>query len=337
MQSVLHSIVGPKEVHPENLNGRVALVTGGALGIGYEVSRSLALAGVKVIMVNRKEEQGDDAIADVKKQKPDAQIEWKGCDMGNLKQVQSVFTEIASSLHRLDFLVLSAGINTNQYGEDADGIDRHFGVNWLGHFYICNLLWPLLRKTSKLGESPAPRVVFESSEMHRFAPAKTHFASLEELNNPDIDPTQLYGRTKLAMILGAKYGLRDQVIKPNNDRIYALSVHPGAVNTEMQHQWKDAYPGITGQLIYSLTTMAGRSVEQGSYSALWALTDPSIEKKDDTGNDLNGYYFSDPDTPGKETSQASDPALGKALWELSERLVREKVGKDGLEDWNKTA
>lgn len=105
----------------------------------------------------------------------------------------------------------------------------------------------------------------------------------------------------------------------------------------MQHQWKDAYPGITGQLIYSLTTMAGRSVEQGSYSALWALTDPSIEKKDDTGNDLNGYYFSDPDTPGKETSQASDPALGKALWELSERLVREKVGKDGLEDWNKTA
>lgn len=35
MQSFLHKVVGPKEVHPENLDGRVAVVTGGALGIGY--------------------------------------------------------------------------------------------------------------------------------------------------------------------------------------------------------------------------------------------------------------------------------------------------------------
>ena len=36
MQSVLHKVLGPKEVHPENLEGRVAVVTGGALGIGYD-------------------------------------------------------------------------------------------------------------------------------------------------------------------------------------------------------------------------------------------------------------------------------------------------------------
>lgn len=35
MQSILHKVVGPKEVHPVNLDGRVAVVTGGALGIGY--------------------------------------------------------------------------------------------------------------------------------------------------------------------------------------------------------------------------------------------------------------------------------------------------------------
>lgn len=41
----------------------------------------------------------------------------------------------------------------------------------------------------------------------------------------------LYGRTKLAMILGVKYGLVERVIKPNGDNIYALSVHPGVVGT----------------------------------------------------------------------------------------------------------
>lgn len=46
-----------------------------------------------------------------------------------------------------------------------------------------------------------------------------------------MDPMKLYGRTKLAMILGTKYGLVEQVIKPNGDDIYAIAVHPGAVCT----------------------------------------------------------------------------------------------------------
>ena len=41
MQSVLHKVIGPKEVHPKNLEGRVAVVTGGALGIGYNHSLPL--------------------------------------------------------------------------------------------------------------------------------------------------------------------------------------------------------------------------------------------------------------------------------------------------------
>jgi hypothetical protein len=65
--------------------------------------------------------------------------------------------------------------------------------------------------------------------MHRGAPSVIHFASLAEINNPELGPTELYGRTKVAIILGVKYGFVDRVIKPNGDNIYALSVHPGAV------------------------------------------------------------------------------------------------------------
>jgi NAD(P)-dependent dehydrogenase (short-subunit alcohol dehydrogenase family) len=118
----------------------------------------------------------------------------------------------------------------HQYGETHDKIDRHFQVNWLGQFYLTNLLWPLLRKTSKMPDTPAPRVVFESSEQHRAAPSGVKFGSLEEINNPDLGPLERYGRTKLAIILGVKYGLLEKVIKPNGDNIYALSVHPGAVS-----------------------------------------------------------------------------------------------------------
>ncbi|KAI0388791.1 hypothetical protein F5Y17DRAFT_179585 [Xylariaceae sp. FL0594] len=331
MQSVLHSVIGPrKEIH--DLTGRTAVVVGGAMGIGFEISKAFVLNGARVVMVNRKEEQGDEAIKQIKEEAgASAQVEWAGCDMGNLKEVKEVFTGLRERLDRLDLLILSAGINVNQYGETHDGIDRHFQVNWLGQFYATNLLYPLIRKTSQMPNTPPPRIVWESSEMHRTAPSVVHFGSLDEINDPTVGNTELYGRTKLAIILGAKYGLRDKVIKPNNDNIYVLSVHPGAVNTAMQQQWKDAYPGFLGKLLTTVMLAVGRDVEQGSYSALWAATSPEIEEKD-----WNGWYFADVGKPGKESAQASDPKLGDSLWDLSIRLIQQVVGEDALADWTKT-
>ncbi|KAJ5227789.1 hypothetical protein N7489_008497 [Penicillium chrysogenum] len=329
MQSSLKPVIGPrKEV--TDLTGRVAIVLGGALGIGYEISRAFVLNGARVIMVNRKEEQGDEAIKKIKKEAGDnANIEWIPCDMGDLKQTKETFTKIRSEEKRLDLLVLSAGINANQYGETNDRVDRHFQVNWLGQFYVCNLLFPLLRRTSRLPDTPAPRIVFLSSEQHRAAQKAVHFASLDEINNPKMGPIELYARSKLAIILGVKYGLLERVIKPNKDNIYALSVHPGAVNTAMQQQWKDAYPGITGKLIASAMLTVGRDVEQGSFSALYAATSPDIEERG-----WNGYYLTDPGEKGKESAQASDPRLGAALWDLSQQIIKEKLGDDAVTDWS---
>jgi hypothetical protein len=99
----------------------------------------------------------------------------------------------------------------------------------------------------------------------------------------------------------------------------------------MQQQWKDAYPGVLGKLITTAMLTVGRDVEQGSFSALYAATSPEIEEKS-----WNGYYFSDPGQLGKESKQASDPKLGAALWDLSQRLIHEKIGEDALVDWTKT-
>lgn len=365
MQSTLQKALnlGPQPIHPPptSLSGRVALVVGGALGIGRAVSRALAHGGCKrVIMVNRSREQGDEAKAFIEGDMPEelrgqekgqgegVEVEWVGCDMGNLKQVKEVFTKLREGLERLDYLVLSAGINANQYGLDADGIDQHFGVNYLGQFYVVNLLWPVLRKTAKMeGEQGnKPRVVFESSEVHRLAPGNVHFASLEEINDDKLGPTELYARTKLAMILLARYGLARKVVQENGEEVVAVAVHPGAVsapfllavtrssidniqvNTSMQQQWKEAYPGLTGKLLTWVNLTFGRGVEQGSYSALWALTSDEVK---------NGWYYTDPEQPGKESLQASDDKLGAALWDLSHRIIREKLGEDALVDWKTCA
>lgn len=49
---------------------------------------------------------------------------------------------------------------------------------------------------------------------------------------------------------------------------------------------------------------------------------------------MNAFYLTDPATPGKETAQAASPELRDNLWALSEQLIKDKVGTEGVADWN---
>jgi NAD(P)-dependent dehydrogenase (short-subunit alcohol dehydrogenase family) len=75
------------------------------------------LNGARVIMVNRKEEQGKEAINKIKLEAgEDAQVEWVGCDMGKLKQIKEVFTKIREQEKRLDLVCLySPSLTVSSY------------------------------------------------------------------------------------------------------------------------------------------------------------------------------------------------------------------------------
>lgn len=90
-------------------------------------------------MVNRKEEQGSKAISDNKKEKEDAQVERK--EAMQLRQPQGGEGGFLRPALLAGPSRLPHSVRRHQhqfYSEDADGIDRHFGVNYLGHYYVCN-------------------------------------------------------------------------------------------------------------------------------------------------------------------------------------------------------
>jgi hypothetical protein len=60
-------------------------------------------------------------------------------------------------------------------------------------------------------------------------------------------------------------------------------------------------------------------------NTLWAATSDEIEE-----GISQGCYFIDPGQLGKESDPAQDVQLGENLHNLSEKLVREKLGPDGL-------
>lgn len=196
----------------------------------------------------------------------------------------------------------------------------------MGHFLFINRLLPLIRKTATIPDAPPPRIVSLSSNLHQLAPSSAKFESLEEINDPNLRADQYYNRSKLAIILYIKALVSHARLDASN--IFATSVHPGAVKTEIQEQPKQAFGYLPGVALKYLTLPFMRSPEGGSLGTLWAALDPDVVDKN-----LNGAYITDPGKVGGETSQADDKQLGENVWSLCESLIKQKLGSDGLLSW----
>ena len=91
-----------------SLNGKVALVTGAAYGIGFAIAEALAEAGAKIAFNCRKPEHLQSALDDYSK----LGIEARGylCDVTKEDEVKAMVADIQSTLGSVDILVNNAGI-----------------------------------------------------------------------------------------------------------------------------------------------------------------------------------------------------------------------------------
>ncbi len=91
-----------------SLEGKVALVTGGAYGIGFAIAEALAGAGAKIAFNCRSQANLDKAMADYRAKGIDA----KGyiCDVTHEDEVKQLVTDIEKDLGPVDILVNNAGI-----------------------------------------------------------------------------------------------------------------------------------------------------------------------------------------------------------------------------------
>ncbi len=90
------------------LDGKVALITGGAYGIGFAIAEAYAKVGAKIAFNCRSHEHMEQAIKDYRVKG----IEAKGyiCDVTDEVQVQNMVASIKKELGVIDILVNNAGI-----------------------------------------------------------------------------------------------------------------------------------------------------------------------------------------------------------------------------------
>ncbi|GAA6033832.1 hypothetical protein JCM8097_000364 [Rhodosporidiobolus ruineniae] len=295
-----------------SLAGKVYLVTGGHGGIGLATTKFLALAGARVLVASRtrsKYEAAVDKLATEHGEELRSRFAYYELDLASLKQVARCGDEIAAKEERLDGIVCNAGVDAVPYKLTEDGIEQQFQVNYLGHWLLVQKLLPLLEKTADLTGHPS-RVVTLSSWAHTWM-AYYPFASLKFTSVADINRTYYstdirYSVSKLVMIFFA----RELNRRVTSGKVKALSVHPGFVASNL----------FDHQHFFKLFTRFFISTDQGAYSSLHAAADPEVEQKQLWGEYLVPFCKKIEPTGGK------DEVKERELWELSEAIVREKVG-----------
>ena len=199
---------------------KIALITGGNKGIGFETARQLAQQGVQVLIGSRQPAKGAEAARRLKDEGLAA--EALTLDVTDAASIAAAAREVTQKHGRLDILINNAGVMLDDPAQkpSAQTIDvwrRTFETNVFGLIAVTQAFLPLLAK------SPAGRIVNLSSllgsiSLHRDPSSPVYGYVVPAYN---VSKTAVNGWTaQLA------FELKDGPIKVN-------AAHPGHVKTDM--------------------------------------------------------------------------------------------------------
>lgn len=289
-----------------DLTGKVAIVTGGNSGIGFETSLALAENYATVILAVRNMNKGHEAVDKIKKECPNADVHVMKLDLGDLGSVKEFADDFKMRFRSLSLLINNAGVMLPPRKETKDGFEAQFGINYLGHFALTGLLLDQIIKT------PDSRVVSVGSlAAHNLKPEFGKFTGKKNKNNL----LKSYGQSKLACMYFAKelqYRLRSRNIDSKS-----IACHPGIAQTYL---FGKGSRSLKTRLTRASLKMIGQSAEVAAYPILYAATEYSIRGGEYIGPDGRKGIKGFPVELELLNEQFVEN-VSSNLWTLSEKLT----------------
>ncbi|XP_058011150.1 WW domain-containing oxidoreductase isoform X4 [Ahaetulla prasina] len=293
-----------------DLSGKVIIITGANAGIGFETAKSFALHGAHVILACRNTSRADEAVRQILKEWHKAKVEAIALDLASLQSVWEFAETFKSKNLGLHVLVCNAAVFGLPWQLTEDGLETTFQVNHLGHFYLIQLLKDVLCRSA-----PA-RIVTVSSESHRFTDIKENSGKLDfNLLSPskkDYWAMLAYNRSKLCNILMSNE--LNRRLSPHG--VISNALHPGnLIYSSIHHNW------WLYTLLFTLARPFTKSLQQGAATTVYCAVAAELEG-------LGGMYFNNccRCLPSQQAQNGTDAA---ALWDLSEKLIQERIGRQG--------
>ena len=284
-----------------SLQGRLAVVTGGNTGLGFETAQLLAWRGASVVLAVRDIEKGKRAAARIADSAPGADVMVQALDLTSLDSIRAAADELRAQHPRIDLLINNAGVMFTPKLTTRDGFELQFGTNHLGHFALTGLLLESMLPV------PDSRVVTVSSAAHRVR-ARINFDDLQ--GERSYSRVGAYSQSKLANLMFT-YELQRRLSGPGTT--IAVAAHPGLADTELTRN----SPAIA-RFFYA--RLISQKAAIGALPILRAATDPGV---------LGGQYYGPRGLFGfrgypklaKSNKKSHDTAIQRRLWTVSEELT----------------
>ncbi len=101
-----------------SLEGRIALVTGGGVGIGLGITKALLNAGAKVVITGRREEVLKEAVSTL-----GSNVFYFVNDIREKEKIPSLIEEIEKNIGAIDILINNAGIHHKALAQETSDLD----------------------------------------------------------------------------------------------------------------------------------------------------------------------------------------------------------------------
>lgn len=199
------------------LDGKVALISGAARGIGAETALHMVRAGAKVAIGDVLDEPGRQTVRALEREGGDAF--YVHLDVTSTDDWNAALAQVTSRFGGLDILVNNAGVFIGRGIEEASLADwnKLCSVNLTGVFLGTKLAVPALR---------------ERGQKSAHGSAIVNLASIAGLVGSQLDP--LYSMTKGGVTTFTKSAALEFARK--GYRIRVNSIHPGVIETDMGAQ-----------------------------------------------------------------------------------------------------
>jgi NAD(P)-dependent dehydrogenase (short-subunit alcohol dehydrogenase family) len=158
-----------------DLKGRVALVTGGSIGLGRQVAQALAEMGADIVLCARKRERCEQAAQEFEALGVHALA--LACDVTDAEQIHAVVDAATARFGRIDVLVNNAGISWGSPFEDMRLADWHkvIETNLTGTFLFSQAVGKvmiaqghgkIINMASVAGMGGAPSEIVQATAYH---------------------------------------------------------------------------------------------------------------------------------------------------------------------------
>jgi len=302
----------------KDLSGHVYIVTGANSGSGFATSKQLAEQGAQVIGACRRVDAGKEAFANLGNIR--GSVEVMELNLASLASVRRFAEAFLSKYDRLDGLVNNAGVMMPPKGKTEDAFETQFGINYLGHFLLTELLLDTLKR------SAPSRIVCVSSVAHagtRGVYGEIDFDDLH-FDKREYNPGVAYAQSKLANVLHAL----DLARRLEGTGVSAFSVHPGWIRSNlvdgamakfMQNVLLRPFSGLLGTMSWF----------EGAQTSLHCLLDDDAPNHSGEFYSQNSIFYPNKENqPGGWPMSSPNPRAHDA--ELAEKLFQRSLELVGL-------